>query len=129
MPVIKNSQQCYEILKSVYDKDNIERLESCVLLLLNKANKYMGWVKISTGGMSGTVIDQRVIFQIVLRFNAHGIILSHNHPSGNTSPSEVDKTITRNLKSSSQILDIIFNDHIIYTTDGYYSFADEGMIL
>ena len=91
------------------------------------------------GGLNGTVADQKIIMQIALLFvkdvlkksligNDVGIILSHNHPSGNLEPSEADITITNRIKEAGKLLDINLLDHLVITADGYYSFADEGKI-
>jgi DNA repair protein RadC len=97
-------------------------------LLLNRGNKVLGWANISNGGITGTVADPLLIFQTALLTNATSIILSHNHPSGNRTPSSADIDLTRKVKSAGQILEIMVLDHVIVTTDGYYSFADEGII-
>lgn len=103
-------------------------IEEMYLMLLNRANKVLGYSKISEGGITGTVVDTRVIFQIALKTNACSIILGHNHPSGNLKPSDADLKITKNIKEAGKIMDITLLDHIILTDEGYYSFADEGML-
>ena len=91
-----------------------------MVLCLNRANKVLGWAKIGQGGISGTVADPKVIFQIALKANASSIILAHNHPS------EADNKLTRKIKNAGELLDLPVLDHIILIDDGYYSFADEG---
>jgi len=83
---------------------------------------------ISSGGVEGTVADPKVIFQVALKANASSIILAHNHPSGNIEPSEADIRLTRNLKQAGELLKISVLDHLILTSESYYSFADENMI-
>jgi DNA repair protein RadC len=95
---------------------------------LNRASKPLGWVKISQGGITGTVADPRLIFQAALLTNSSALILSHNHPSGNLNPSQADIELTRKIKEGGKILEISLLDHLIISGDGYYSFADEGMI-
>lgn len=98
------------------------------ILFLNRANRVIGKQQISMGGMSGTVADPRMIFKSALDKKALAIILCHNHPSGNTLPSESDLSLTKSLHSAGKILEISVLDHIIITQSGFYSFADEGNI-
>lgn len=86
-------------------------------------------MSVSKGGISGTLTDVRLIFQGALKTNASGIIVCHNHPSGNAYPSESDRKITQKIKEAGNLLDIQLLDHlIILPVEGYYSFADEGTI-
>lgn len=98
------------------------------ILFLNRANRIIGKQQISMGGMSGTVADPRMIFKSALDKKALAIILCHNHPSGNTQPSEADLSLTKSLHSAGKILEIAVLDHVIITQSGFYSFADEGNI-
>lgn len=98
------------------------------VLTLNRSNKIINKHKISQGGLSATVIDNKIIFNFVLNDLATSIILCHNHPSGNLSPSENDKQITKKIKQAAKLLDITLLDHIIVTQTNYFSFADEGEI-
>jgi DNA repair protein RadC len=98
------------------------------ILLLNRANRVIDKIKISQGGISGTIIDPRIILKNAVDKLASTIILCHNHPSGNLKPSDADIRITAKMKESSQLMDINLIDHIIITEDSYFSFADEGMI-
>ena len=98
------------------------------ILLLNKANKVLNKVLISKGGQSATVVDAKVIFKAALEHNASSIILAHNHPSGNLSPSQEDINITKKIVSAAKLIDFSVLDHIIMTDKAYYSFADEGLI-
>jgi len=122
------SRDSYDILKHIYSDDKIEYVEEFYVLLLNRANKVLGWMKVSLGGITGTVADPRIIFQAALLSNATSIIISHNHPSGNTNPSSADIELTRKIKAAGAFLDIVLLDHVIVTTEAYYSFADEGII-
>ena len=97
-------------------------------MLLNRANRVIGISDISTGGVSGTVADPKVIFGIALKANASSIILAHNYPSGNLNPSQPDVSLTNRLKQAGKILQLSVLDHLIITRDGYYSFADEGLM-
>lgn len=98
------------------------------VLLLNRANMVLSCEQISKGGMTGTIADPKVIFKIALMKGACSIILAHNHPSGNTKPSEADISLTKKLAAAGNQLDIGVLDHLIVCDAGYYSFADEGMI-
>jgi len=98
------------------------------VLFLNRANLLIAREQISKGGMSGTVADPRIIFQSALQHKCTGIILCHNHPSGNLKPSEADIRLTKNLAEGGKVLEITVLDHLIVTVAGYYSFADEGKL-
>jgi DNA repair protein RadC len=124
---ITNSMDVFNVLFPLYDKDTIEYQEQFFLLLLNRANKVIGWIKISTGGTTGTVVDPKIVFALALQTNACGIILSHNHPSGNLQPSESDVALTNKIISAGKFLDISLLDHLIISPDEkFYSFADDG---
>jgi len=98
------------------------------IILLNRANKVLSKEQLSTGGITGTVADARRIFNIAIKSNAVSIILCHNHPSGNTSPSHDDISLTKKLREAGVLLDIAVLDHLIVADRKYYSFADEGML-
>ena len=108
--------------------DDIEIFESAFILLLNRANKTIGYAKISQGGIAGTVIDVKLICKYVVDSLASGVILCHNHPSGNLQPSNQDKEITIKVKQALELLDSILLDHIILTKESYTSLKDEGII-
>jgi len=126
-PTITQASQAYDVFKSLWS-DNIEFVEEFNVLLLNRANKVLGIVNISKGGVSGTVVDAKVIFSAALLSNASGVILAHNHPSGNTNPSDSDLKITRKLKNGGEFLDISVLDHLIITPEGFHSMAEEGQL-
>ncbi len=98
------------------------------VLLLNRANTIIGKEQISKGGLTGTVADPRLIFRSAIDRRAAAIVVCHNHPSGNLSPSEQDIRLTKNLVEAGKVLEIPVLDHIIITQHGFYSFADEGRI-
>lgn len=98
------------------------------ILLLNRANMVIDTRMISKGGVSGTVVDPKLIFHEALQQKASGIILGHNHPSANPKPSENDLKLTKKIKEAGQFLEISVLDHIIVAGNGYYSFADEGTL-
>ncbi len=126
MPKVTCSNDAVELLRSIWS-DQIEYREEFVILCLNRANKVLGYSRISSGGTTGTVADPKIIFQIALKSNASSIILAHNHPSGNTDPSDSDTKLTTKLKSAGILLDIPVLDHIILTSESFYSFADEEL--
>lgn len=98
------------------------------ILLLNKANKIIGKFSISEGGLIGTVADPVKIFRKAIEYNAIGMILCHNHPSGNIKPSEADMNLTKKMKEGGKLLDISVLDHIIIAEEKYLSLADEGLM-
>lgn len=98
------------------------------LLILNRANLVIKKELISRGGVSGTVVDTKIIFKAAVENYACSIIICHNHPSGNLKPSEADIRITKNIKEAGKLMEIPLLDHLIITENGFYSFADEGMI-
>jgi len=125
---ITSSKDGYEVLQQIFDADKIDWIEEAIILCLNRANKVIGFYKLSSGGQSGTVMDQKVIFTIALNCTASGIIIAHNHPSGQLFPSDADIRITKTIKDAGDIMDIKLLDHIIVTDEGYYSFADSGKL-
>ncbi len=98
------------------------------IIYLNRANKVLGIYAASSGGISGTLVDSRLIFAAAIRLGASALMLCHNHPSGNLKPSQNDKALTHKIKSAAAILDITLHDHIILSPEGFYSFADEGIL-
>ncbi|MDQ3050824.1 MAG: JAB domain-containing protein [Bacteroidota bacterium] len=122
---IGSSRDVASLFRSVWS-DNIEFREEFNILLLNRANHVLGWYQVSKGGCAGTVVDPKLIFAVALKCNAQGVILCHNHPSGNLTPSESDLKLTEKLKKGGNLLDIAILDHIILSVESYYSFADEA---
>jgi DNA repair protein RadC len=117
----------FRIFCEHWDKDTIEHIEEFKILLLNRANMVLGIASISRGGIAGTVIDTRIIFQYALKANASQIVLAHNHPSGSLKPSDADIAVTKKVHDAGKIFDIRLLDHLIITPeDRYYSLADEG---
>lgn len=98
------------------------------ILLLNRANRVINKVRISQGGVAGTVVDAKIIFKNALAQLASGLILCHNHPSGNLRPSQADIDITDKIAAAGRTLDVRVLDHLIVSVNGYYSFADEGLM-
>jgi len=127
-PLVKDSRTTYEILMKTWDEDKIEFVEEFKVLLLNTAHKVIGIYQVSQGGLTGTVADPRLIITAALKASASRIILSHNHPSGNYHPSRADMDLTNKIKNGAAFMDMMVLDHLIVTKEGYYSFADEGVL-
>lgn len=126
-PKISTSQDVYAVLQRHWNYDTIEYVEEFKIILLNRANRVLGIVDISVGGMAGTIADPKVIFTAALKCAASSIILVHNHPSGNLRPSQADIDLTNRLRAGGTLLDIMVIEHIILSSEGYFSFSDEGV--
>lgn len=124
---ITGSQVSADVIRQFYHAD-ISIYESFFLMLLNNSLETIGYVKISQGGIMGTVVDIRIIAKYCIEALATHCILAHNHPSGKLMPSDADRHITRKTQDALRIFDISVLDHIIITEDGHYSFADAGII-
>jgi len=122
---ITGSKDVADIFSSMLSDFNHEEFW---ILILNRSNKIIDRIKISQGGISGTVIDVRLIMKHAIEKAASSLIICHNHPSGNTLPSEADKRITTKIKEAGLLMDINLLDHIIVSEKSYYSFADEGIL-
>lgn len=125
---IQTSQDAYKLFKEFYDQDTFELCESTIVIFLNSANNTIGWTKHTQGGLDYCVIDVRLILATALQCGARSIMLSHNHPSGNTTPSANDNSMTSKLKRACEAVEIRLLDHIIATEESYYSYVDNGMI-
>lgn len=108
--------------------EKIDWVEHVFLLPLNTANKPIGFIKLFEGGLSASVIDTRIVFGILLITQASGFIIAHNHPSGNLKPSDADKNITHALYTQGNLMKIPLLDHIIITSNGYFSFAEHDLL-
>ncbi|HWA32835.1 MAG TPA: JAB domain-containing protein [Cyclobacteriaceae bacterium] len=128
MPKISCSRDAYQILLKSWDEGKISMQEQFKVLALNRAHKVLGQLDLSTGGVSGTIADPKLIFVAALKANASGIIVAHNHPSGNLLASQSDIELTRKLQGAGKFLELQLLDHLIITTEGYYSFADHGLL-
>lgn len=124
---ITNSLESAEYIRRFYGSD-IEMYESSFILLLNRNNQTIGYAKISQGGVTGTVVDVRIIAKYAVESLCSAVILAHNHPSGNLKPSEADRLITSRTLEALKLFDIKLLDHVILTPDNHYSFADNGQI-
>ncbi len=122
---ITSSRDAFEVFHSLLA--DIQH-EEFWLMILNTANKMLETLKISQGGLSGTVVDIKIIMQKAIEKNASAIIVCHNHPSGNNKPSNADIKLTKKIQQACQLMDIRFLDHIIVADKDFYSFADQGLI-
>ena len=127
-PLVKSAKECYELLRLTWDENKIEFVEQFKVVLMNRAQRVLGIYELSTGGVTGTVADPKLVFTAALKANACNIILSHNHPYGNLKPSRADEELTKKIKEAAGYFDIKIVDHIIVSEDGFYSFADDGIL-
>lgn len=126
---ISSSKDAYEQFKVLFENDmGLDMVESFYVLYLSNQNNVIGWIKLSQGGITGTLADKRLIFAYALNCLATCIVIAHNHPSGALKPSQADINLTNSIKKAGNLLDIQLLDHLILSSEGYYSFADEGML-
>ena len=125
---IKSSQDAYKlIINHIVEWETIDYYESFWVILLNRSNRVKGFRRISYGGTTGTVVDSKIVFSVAVKCVACSIILCHNHPSGNTQPSQTDLDLTKKLQQAGVALDISVLDHLIISSNNcYYSMADMG---
>ncbi len=121
---ITSSQSAFDV---IYPHLGDLNYEEFWVIFLNRANEVIGKESVSRGGVSGTVVDPKVVFKSAVQFPASAIILAHNHPSGNLKPSQADHQITKKLKDAGNSLDIPVLDHLIIGERDYFSFVDEGV--
>lgn len=124
-PHIESSSCANSILRANWDESKLEFVEECKVILLNRANRVLGIINVSSGGTAGTVVDLKVIFGAAMKASASAMILAHNHPSGSLRPSDQDKRLTERMVKAGKLLELPLLDHLIITAEGYYSFADE----
>lgn len=127
-PKISSIKDSYNLLKEIWNENTIEMQEEFKVMLLNTGNRVIGIYEMSSGGLTGTVADPRLILAAAIKSLAVAIILSHNHPSGNLKPSRADEELTQKIKIAASYHAITVIDHIIISKEGYYSFADEGLL-
>jgi DNA repair protein RadC len=126
--IVKCSKDVADVCRIVFDADTIDWVESFIVIGLSRSNSVIGFYKISQGGVTGTVADIRVILQFALLSNSEYLILCHNHPSGNLTPSRADEELTQKIKQAASYFYIKVLDHIIITSESYFSFADQGIL-
>ncbi|MBO6495545.1 MAG: JAB domain-containing protein [Roseivirga sp.] len=127
-PKIDCAQSAYKILRAHWDNDEISLFEEAKVLFLDNQLRLMSISTVSKGGISGTVIDPRIVFATALKRRSSTIILSHNHPSGSLKPSHADISLTKQFYQAGKLLEITLADHLIISDEGYYSMANEGHI-
>ncbi len=126
-PEVTSSSDVYLILKEYYPENQIALKEYFVVMYLNQANRVIGVQKLSIGGLTSAIADVRLLFGTALKILATGLVISHNHPSGNTRPSLQDKNLTKQVREAGKLFDIKLLDHLILTPyDQYTSMADIG---
>ena len=124
---ISSSNDVNNYIRSVYPV-SIDIREAMLVLLLNNSNRTLGYSIASIGGITGTLVDVRLVLRDALLTQSTGLILIHNHPSGTLKPSQSDINITNKVKKAAELMDIKVLDHLILTEDSYYSFADDGIL-
>ncbi|QES88035.1 JAB domain-containing protein [Rhizosphaericola mali] len=127
-PKVCQAEDALNLFRTVWNVDEMELVESFKMLLLNNANRVLGVYHASTGGTTGTIVDVRILLTVALKCNSCKILIAHNHPSGNLTPSTADLKITERLRDAAKLMDITLLDHLIITTDNYHSFANYGLI-
>jgi DNA repair protein RadC len=127
-PVVQSSTDAANILRILWEDGKLELVEQFKVLFLNRSNKVICIYNVSSGGVTGTVADPKLIFMAALRINAVSLILCHNHPSGSLKPSRADEELTQKIKGAGTFLDIKVLDHVILTSESFFSFADEGLL-
>lgn len=125
---ITGAESAAAAFRQIFDADTICWREEMLMLCLNQANKVVGFYKVSSGGMTGTVADSKIIMTIALQSVSTSIIIAHNHPSGNLKPSSADIDLTKKIKAAGELLDIKLLDHLIITDESFISFTEEGII-
>lgn len=127
MPIM-TSQEAAHIFRLFWSVQTIGYYEEFKVMYLDRANHVLGVYTVSKGGLNGVAVDIRMIYQAALKANAHSIIVAHNHPSENLTPSEADRILTKEIKEAGKILKIPLTDHIIMTKDNYLSFVEKGYL-
>jgi len=127
-PRIQDPQTAYEIFINAWDMTKIELQEEFKIMLLDRANHCLGISHVAAGGTTSCIVDPKLVFVTALKAGASGIICAHNHPSGNTEPSDADINLTEKLKAGGKLLDISMLDHLIISPHNLYSMANEGPI-
>ncbi len=128
-PPMKSSRDVARLLYDNWDSNTIGLRETFKILLLNNSNKVKGIYPLSIGGITGTMVDLRILYALVLKSLSTAIILAHNHPSGKLRPSEADRAVTLKIKKAGLLFDIAVLDHLIIAPNGgYYSFKDNGLL-
>lgn len=126
--VIRSSSDLHKVAMQIFNADTIDWREEAMLICLNKKNEVMGFFKIGSGGTDAVIMDSRIVYTVALNCLANAVVVIHNHPSGTLRPSQPDIDVTKRLKHWGDTLGIPLIDHLIITSDGFYSFLDNGLI-
>lgn len=128
-PRVTSSHEAAKVLHDNWNRDTIAVKETFKVLLLNNSNRVKGAFQVSDGGITGTLVDLRILFAVVLKTLSVGIILAHNHPSGKLKPSQQDRQLTEKIRKAAELFDVRVLDHLIIVPEGgYFSFADDGLL-
>ena len=127
-PIVRTSREANYLFSHMWNRDKMDLLEEFKVILLNRAARVLGVYEVSSGGICGTLVDIRLVLAVALKSLATSLILAHNHPSGNLKPSLADEQLTNKLKTAAYYHDIKVADHLIITSEAYFSFADEGLL-
>lgn len=127
-PKITSSTDAEVVFREILDSNLLGIKEEAAVLFLNRANRVIGGYQLSSGGITGTIVDIRLVLGIALKALACSIVLAHTHPSGELNPSRADQALTLKLKEAAIVMDILLVDHLIITSCSYLSFADEGLL-
>lgn len=125
---INSPNVAYEVLKLAWNQNKIELMEEFKILLTDNKSNCLGIVDIASGSINSCIVDPRLLFSAALKARASGVILAHNHPSGNVIPSENDKIVTEKIWKGGEILNIAILDHLVVSSHSYYSFAERGIM-
>jgi DNA repair protein RadC len=123
-----NSDEVYKFILNYWDDNTLDAQENVKMILMNAGNQVIGVYDMSKGGITSTVVDIRLVLSVALKCLATNIILVHNHPTGNTNPSQADKELTKKFQSACKFLEINFLDHLIIARSNYFSFCDNGLM-
>jgi DNA repair protein RadC len=127
-PQINCADDAYQQFLQILDDSQLSIREEAEVLFISRSNRVIGGYKLSSGGISGTVVDTRLILGIALKCLASSIIIAHTHPSGETTPSNADRLLTTKLKEAAGLMEIKLMDHLVISSTGYLSFADDGLL-
>ena len=127
-PKVSTATDAYKLFLQHWDKNKIGFIEQFKTMFLNRSNRVLGIYEVSTGGIAGTFVDPKLVFTAALKSNASAIVLCHNHPSGKVTPSYADKQLTEKLVAGGCFLDLQVAEHLIISEEGFFSFAEEGLL-
>jgi len=128
LPSAGSVKDAYNLLMRTWEPGKMGLCEQFKVMLLNQALKCLGICNIATGTVNNTVVQPGIVLALAILANATGIVIAHNHPSGNLTPSQADITVTEKINAAAKLFDIKLNDHIIISDTGFYSFANEGLL-